>query len=45
MTQGAETVWTITSPEVYSLLTVDRGGPGEQYAGWLGDALIRLLLP
>ncbi|MCB9142281.1 MAG: TetR/AcrR family transcriptional regulator [Anaerolineales bacterium] len=45
VTQGAETVWTITSPEVYSLLTVDRGWSREQYAGWLGDTLIRLLLP
>ncbi|MEZ4769522.1 MAG: TetR/AcrR family transcriptional regulator [Caldilineales bacterium] len=43
--QGAETVWAITSPEVYSLLTVDRGWSREQYAGWLGDTLIRLLLP
>jgi AcrR family transcriptional regulator len=43
--QAAEIVWTITSPEVFSLLTVDRGWPRERYAHWLGDTLARLLLP
>ncbi len=42
---AAETIWTLSSPEVYRLLTVDRGWTGEQYIQWLGDALIRLLLP
>jgi AcrR family transcriptional regulator len=43
--QAAEIVWTITSPEVFSLLTVDRGWSRERYAQWLGDTLARLLLP
>ena len=43
--QTAEIIWTITSPEVYNLLTVDRGWPRERYARWLGDTLARLLLP
>jgi AcrR family transcriptional regulator len=43
--QGADIVWTITSPEVFLLLTVDRGWMREQYINWLADSLIRLLLP
>ena len=43
--QAGEIVWTITSPEVFSLLTVDRGWSRERYAHWLGDTLARLLLP
>lgn len=43
--QAAETVWTLTSPEVYNLFTVDRGWSQAQYGRWLADALIRLLLP
>lgn len=43
--QATEIVWAITSPEVYNLLTVDRGWSREQYAGWLADSLVRLLLP
>jgi AcrR family transcriptional regulator len=43
--QAAEVIWTITSPEVFSLLTVDRGWVKERYVHWLGDTLIRLLLP
>jgi len=43
--KAAETVWAITSPEVYNLLTVDRGWPRERYARWLGETLERLLLP
>jgi TetR/AcrR family transcriptional regulator, regulator of autoinduction and epiphytic fitness len=42
---AAEMVWTVTSPEVFNLLTVDRGWSKEHYALWLGDTLIRLLLP
>ena len=44
-TQAAEIVWTITSPEVFSLLTVDRGWSRERYIRWLSDTLTRLLLP
>jgi AcrR family transcriptional regulator len=43
--QAAETIWTLTSPEVFRLLTVDRNWSIEQYSQWLADALIRLLLP
>lgn len=44
-TQATEIVWTMTSPEVFSLLTKDRGWTKEKYVTWLGDALTRLLLP
>lgn len=40
-----ETVWTLTSAEVYNLLTLDRGWSNEQYETWLVDMLIRFLLP
>ena len=43
--QAGEIVWAITSPELFQLLTVDRGWTKEKYAQWLSDALIRLLLP
>ena len=40
-----DTVWTLTSGEVFLLLTRDRGWSKEQYAAWLADILIRALLP
>lgn len=43
--QAAEIVWGITSPELYTLFTVDRGWSREAYGRWLADSLIRLLLP
>jgi len=43
--EAAEIVWTLTSPEVFRLLTVDRGWSREQYIRWLADTLTRLLLP
>ena len=42
---ATDTVWTLTSPEVFLLLTQDRGWSKEQYAQWLGNILIRTLLP
>jgi AcrR family transcriptional regulator len=42
---AGETVWLLTSAEVYHLLTVDRGWPRDRYEQWLGDTLIMLLLP
>jgi AcrR family transcriptional regulator len=39
------TVWTLTSPEVFLLLTQERGWSKEKYAEWLADMLIRGLLP
>lgn len=43
--EAAETVWVITSAEVFSLVTLGRGWSGEQYQTWLANTLIRLLLP
>ena len=42
---AAETVWALTSAEMYRLLTVDRAWSGDQYERWLGDTLTTLLLP
>jgi AcrR family transcriptional regulator len=42
---AGETVWALTSPEVFQLLTRDRGWPAEAYTRWLEDSLVRLLLP
>jgi AcrR family transcriptional regulator len=44
-TYARDTVWTLTSPEVFLLLTRDRGWSKERYAGWLADILIKALLP
>ena len=41
---AADIVWTLTSPEVHRLLTVDRGWSGARYEAWLSDALARLML-
>ncbi len=38
-------VWTLTSAQVFLLLTRDRGWSTAQFASWLADSLIRLLLP
>jgi AcrR family transcriptional regulator len=40
-----DTVWTLTSGEVFLLLTRVRGWSKEKYAEWLADMLIRALLP
>jgi AcrR family transcriptional regulator len=40
-----DTVWILTSGEVFLLLTRDRGWAKEKYAEWLADMLIRALLP
>jgi AcrR family transcriptional regulator len=42
---AAETVWAITSAEVFRLLSEDRGWPPARYERWLADTLARLLLP
>lgn len=39
-----DTVWTLTSPEVFLLLRRDQGWSKEQYSQWLADLLIRALL-
>lgn len=41
---AVETLWTLTSAEVYNLLMVDRGWSAEEYEHWLGETLKRLLL-
>lgn len=43
--QAGEIVWAMTSPELFLLLTIDRGWSTEKYAQWLADILTRLLLP
>ena len=42
--RAAEIVWAIASPEMYRLLTVDRGWSKEEFSQWLGDTLMRMLL-
>jgi AcrR family transcriptional regulator len=42
---ATDTIWTLTSPEVFLLLTRERGLSKKKYAEWLADKLIRLLLP
>ena len=42
---AGETVWLLTSAEVYHLLIVDRGWTRERYEHWLSTTLITLLLP
>ena len=41
---AARTVWALTSPELYNLLTEVGGWTREQYAEWLRAGLSRLLL-
>ena len=42
---AAELLWTITSPEIFLLLTRDRNYSKQQYSAWLQATLTRLLLP
>jgi AcrR family transcriptional regulator len=44
-TDARDIIWTLTSPEVFLLLTRDRGWSKEKYAQWLADTLTRVLLP
>jgi TetR/AcrR family transcriptional regulator of autoinduction and epiphytic fitness len=43
--EARDIVWTLTSGEVFLLLTRDRGWSKERYARWLADTLTRNLLP
>ena len=43
--EAAETVWMLTSAEMYNLAIMDRGWSEEKYQQWLGTALANLLLP
>ncbi len=42
--KARDIVWTLTSPEVFLLLTRERGWSKESYAEWLADALAHALL-
>jgi AcrR family transcriptional regulator len=42
---AAETVWALTSGELYILLITNRGWSENQYKQWMMNALINLLLP
>lgn len=42
---ATDTVWTLTSPETFLLLTRDLGWSKEKYIQWLADTLARVLLP
>ena len=43
-TRASETLWVLTSPELYRTLTLDRGWTRDVYATWLADSLERLLV-
>lgn len=43
--EATDAVWTMTSAEVYGLLTRGRSWPGERYETWLAETLAALLLP
>ena len=43
--KAAETVWVLTSAEVFTLLQTNRGWSEEEHKRWLADSLTRLLLP
>ncbi len=40
-----DTIWVLTSPDVFLLLTRERGWNRDKYADWLADMLIKALLP
>lgn len=42
---ASDTVWLLTSGEVFTLLNTTRGWSEEKYKRWLVDALTRILLP
>lgn len=44
MEDAAETVWALSSAEVYTLWVTDRGWSVEQYTRWLANTLTKLLI-
>lgn len=42
---ATETIWALTSVEVYNLLVFDRSWSADEYETWLTQTLSRLLLP
>jgi AcrR family transcriptional regulator len=43
--RASETVWALSSPDLFHLMIAERGWPKEKYSQWLGDILARYLLP
>lgn len=43
--EAADTIYTLMSPEVHRILTVERAWSADRYEKWLADALCVLLLP
>lgn len=41
----ADTLWTLSAPELYMLFVHERGWPPARFEAWLGDAWARLFLP
>jgi TetR/AcrR family transcriptional regulator, regulator of autoinduction and epiphytic fitness len=44
VTQATETIWALSSPDIFCLLATHRGYTNERFAGWLAESLILLLL-
>lgn len=42
--RAADIVWTLNSPDVYLLVTEERGWSPEEFEGWLADSWVRILL-
>jgi hypothetical protein len=42
--QAADLLWTLTSPETYDLLVMQRSWPMERFTHWLTEALATSLL-
>ncbi|NJN80414.1 MAG: hypothetical protein HC797_08045 [Anaerolineales bacterium] len=42
---ATETVWLLTSAEVYNMLVIERGWSGDEYEVWLSQTLTDFLLP
>lgn len=42
--EAADSVWALNSPELFVMLTAERGWPADRYERWLADSLRRLLL-
>lgn len=45
VSQAAETIWALASPDVARMLCDERGWSERRYAAWLEDVLVRTLLP
>jgi hypothetical protein len=42
---AADTMYTLMSPEVHRILTVERGWSADRYEHWLATTLCAVLLP